>query len=172
MEDRAEHLAVEQPGAHGAGEARDQFRIVPVGPVAYYRIRQGRRDIHDRQAINGNAEPRQVVGDQPSTEAGRRRRRRVGQRGQTRSRWVAAPVRRAQARHAAAFLVNQNRRIVTADAAAQRADQIAHLIGRAAVAAEQNEADRIGGGEEIAFRGGNTLAGAAQDNRERCVIGQ
>ena len=50
--------------------------------------------------------------------------------------------------------------------------EIAHLFGRAAIAAEQNEADRIGGAKEITFRGGKTLAGASQDNRERCVIGQ
>jgi hypothetical protein len=70
-------------------------------------------------------------------------------------------VRRTQPCHPAAFLVDQNRRVVAADAAAQRVDQIAHLTGRAAVAAEQNEADRIGGSEEIAFPGGKTLAGAA-----------
>ena len=81
-------------------------------------------------------------------------------------------MRRTQPRHPAAFLIDQNRRVVAADAAAQRADQIAHLIGRAAVAAEQNEADRIGGGEEIAFRGAKALAGAAQDDRARRVIGQ
>ena len=81
-------------------------------------------------------------------------------------------MRRAQPRHAAAFLVDQNRRVVTANAAAQRGDEIAHLFGRAAIAAEQNKADRIGGAKEITFRGGKTLAGASQDNRERCVIGQ
>ena len=81
-------------------------------------------------------------------------------------------MRRTQPRHAAAFLVDQNRRVVAADAAAQRGDEIANLTGRAAVAAEQNEADRIGGGEEIAFRGGKAVAGAAQDNRERRAIGQ
>ncbi len=164
--------AVEQPRTHGAGEARDPFRIASIGPVADHRIRPRHREIQHRQAINGDPEPRQVVGDQPSAEAGRRRRRRVRQRGQTRGRWVAAPVRRAQPRHPAAFLVDQDRRVVAADAAAQRGDQIAHLIGRAAVAAEQDEADRVGGGEEIAFRGGKALAGAAQDNRERRVIGQ
>ncbi len=164
--------AVEQPRTHGAGEARDPFRIAPISPVADHRIRASHRNIEHRQAINGDAEPRQIVGDQPSAEAGRRRRRGVRQRGQTRGRWVAAPVRRTQPRDAAAFLVDQNRRVVTADAAAQRADQIAHLPGRAAVAAEQNEADRIDGGEEIAFRGSKALAGATQYNRERRVIGQ
>lgn len=67
-------------------------------------------------------------------------------------------MRRTQSRHPAAFLIDQNRRVVSADAAAQRGDQIAHLIGRTAVAAEQNEADRISGGEEIAFRGSKALA--------------
>ena len=67
-------------------------------------------------------------------------------------------MRRTQPRHPAAFLVDQYRRVVAADASAQRADQIAHLVGRTAIAAEQNEADRIGGGEEIAFEGAETFA--------------
>ena len=142
---------VEQPRTDGACKNRDPFRIAPVGSVADHRIRPDCRAIQDRQAINGDVEPRQIIGDQTGAEAGRHLRRRVRQRGETRGRWVAAPVRRTQPRHPAAFLVDQNRRVVAADAAAQRADQITHLTGRAAVAAEQNEADRIGGGEEIPF---------------------
>ena len=81
-------------------------------------------------------------------------------------------MRRTQPRHAAAFLVDQDRRILAPDAAAQRSDQLAHLLGRTAVAPEQNEAGGTRGGEEIAFEGAETLPGAAQHNRKRCPIGQ
>ena len=66
--------AFEQPRAHSSGQARDPFPIAPIGPVADHRIRCGHRDIQDRQAIDGDAEPRQVVGDQPGAKASRRRR--------------------------------------------------------------------------------------------------
>ncbi len=86
--------AVEQTRTHGTCEARDPFRILPIGPVADHRIRPGCRKIQHRQAIDGDPEPGQIVGDQPGAETGRRRRRRVRQRGQTRSRRIEAPVRR------------------------------------------------------------------------------
>ena len=81
-------------------------------------------------------------------------------------------MRRPQPCDAAALLVDQDRRIGTADALAQRGDQLADLIGRAAVAPKQDEADRIGSGEEIAFEGAQALAGAAQNDRTRRLIGQ
>ena len=58
-------------------ETCDPFRILPVSPVADYRIRSGCRKIQHRRTIDGDPDPRQVVGDQPSAEAGRLRRRRV-----------------------------------------------------------------------------------------------
>jgi len=81
-------------------------------------------------------------------------------------------VRRTQPRHAAAFLVDQNRCFVASDAAAKRADQIANLRGRVAIAPEQYEADWIDFGEEVPLEGSKTLAAAAQYNCERHLIGQ
>jgi hypothetical protein len=69
--------AVEEARTNGAGETRGPFGIVPKGPIANHRIGPGHRKIQHGQAIDGDAEPRQVVGDQPSAEAGGSRRRRV-----------------------------------------------------------------------------------------------
>lgn len=81
-------------------------------------------------------------------------------------------MRRAEPGHAAAFLVDQNRRIAAADTLTQRSHQITNLTGRATVALEQNEADWVGGSKEIAFDGAQALAGAAQDDRARGLSGQ
>ena len=80
-------------------------------------------------------------------------------------------MRRPQPRYAAALLVDQNRG-VAADAIAQRTNQLANLVGRAAIAPEENEADRIGGSKEIAFEGTEALAQTAQDDRARRLSGQ
>jgi hypothetical protein len=77
-----------------------------------------------------------------------------------------------QPSHAATLLVDQDRRVVPPDALAQRGDKLADLVGRATIAAEQDEADRIGGGEEIALEGVQALAGAAENDRARRIIGQ
>ena len=74
--------------------------------------------------------------------------------------------------HAAALLIDKNRCVVPTDALTQRGDQLANLVGRAAVASEQDEADRTGGGEEIAFEGVQALAGTTQNDRARRLIGQ
>ena len=50
------------------------------------------------------------------------------------------PVRRAQARHAAAFLIDQDRRIGAAHGRAQVVDEGAHLVRVGAIAREQDEA--------------------------------
>src|SRR5438445_13633543 len=77
------------------------------------------------------------------------------------------PVRRAEARHSPALLIDQDRRVIAADRLAQRRDQFADLCGVAAVAAEEDEADRIGGAKEAAFFWAQLLPVAAQDDRAR-----
>ena len=79
-------------------------------------------------------------------------------------------MRRPKPCHPAAFLVDQNRRIVTADAVAQRANQIANLIRRAAVAPEQDEADRIGSGKEVAFEGGQASRRSSPKRRRAATV--
>ena len=73
---------------------------------------------------------------------------------------------------AAALLVGKDRRIVTTDAFAQCGDEFADLTGRAAVAPEQDKADRIGGRKEVALKGVQALARTAQNNRAGQLIGQ
>jgi len=70
-------------------------------------------------------------------------------------------MRRPQPSHAAALLVDQHRCIVSPDAITQRGNQLAELVGRSAIAPEQNEANRIGGAEEVAFERVQALTGAA-----------
>jgi hypothetical protein len=81
-------------------------------------------------------------------------------------------MRRPQPGDAAALLVDKDRRIVTTDAFAQRSDQLADLIRRAAVAPEKDEADWSGGRKEIAFESVQALAGTTQNNRAGRLIGQ
>jgi len=76
-------------------------------------------------------------------------------------------MRRAEARHASALLIDQDRRVIAADGLAQRADQIADLRGVAAVAAEEDEADRISGAKKAAFFRAQLFPGAAQNDRAR-----
>ena len=61
------------------------------------------------------------------------------------------PMRRLEPLHPAAFLVDQHRRIGAADDGAQALDQGADLRRLGTVAGEQDEAERIGLGEEPAF---------------------
>jgi hypothetical protein len=76
-------------------------------------------------------------------------------------------MRRAEARYAPALLIDQDRRIIAADGLAQCRDQIADLRGLAAVAAEENEASRIGGVKKAPFCGAQLFPGAAQNDRAR-----
>ena len=75
-------------------------------------------------------------------------------------------MRRLQPRDPAAFLIDQHRRVGAADAVAQLRDQRAHLIGRLAIAREQDEAERIGVAEEAA-RSAAVSAAAAQPKMTR-----
>ena len=81
-------------------------------------------------------------------------------------------MRRPQPGHAAALLIDQHRHVVTTDALAQRGDELADLIGRVAVAPEQDEADRTRSAKEIAFEGVQALAGTAKNDRARRLIVQ
>src|SRR5206468_7661302 len=64
----------------------------------------------------------------------------------------------------AAFLVDQHRGIGPSDRLAQPGDQGADLVGILHVAGEQDEAERIGGAEEIALLRRQRGSGAAEDD--------
>ena len=76
-------------------------------------------------------------------------------------------MRRCETLHPAAFLVDQDRRILPSHAVAQRRDQVADLPGLAAIALEQDEAEGIRVGEQGAFVSCRLFAGAAEDDRRR-----
>ena len=78
-------------------------------------------------------------------------------------------MRRPQPSHSAALLVDQDRSVAAPDRAAQRGDQITDLVGRAAVAPEQDKTDRISSAEEAAFVLGQLLSGATENDRARCL---
>ncbi len=80
---------------------------------------------------------------------------------------MASPVRRPEPGDPAALLVDQHRRIGAADTVAQRSDQVAKLRRLAAVAAEQDEAQRVGLGKKAALGGAEAFAGTAENDGSR-----
>ena len=81
-------------------------------------------------------------------------------------------MRRPQPRHPTALLVDEDRCIVTADAFAQRGDQLTDLTGRETIAPEQNEAGRSARSKEITLESVQAFAATAQDDRTGRLIEQ
>ena len=141
---------------------------VAVGAVADHRVRPGNRQVEHRQAIDGDAEPVEVVGDQPRAEPGRH----LGAAGPATSRWRGrrdrGAIRRPEPGHPAALLVDQHRRIAAPDAGAQRL-RPARAPGPGARQLRRNRMKPEGSAsaKKAALGGGQPLAGAAQDNRAR-----
>ena len=74
-------------------------------------------------------------------------------------------MRRLQTLNPAAFLVDQHRRIRSADRCLEIRDEAPDLIRLDAIALKQDEAGRVGGAEEIALRRIEAWPGAAEDQR-------
>jgi hypothetical protein len=72
-------------------------------------------------------------------------------------------MRRLEAGDAAAFLVDQDGSVIAPDAGPQRFNEVTGLIGRPAIALEQDEAERIGIGKKAALGIQQLRTGAAQD---------
>ena len=168
MLDDRQHAAVQKTGAGNPREARHQFRIVGKGAVADHVMGAIDRDIADRRAIDGDAGIVQHGCDQARVQPCR-----LGSRFRIAGREVAdppgrrksRPFRRTHPRDAAAFLIDQDRSIRPPDRVPQVGDECPDLIGRLAVAAEQDEAEGIGLPEELAFFRGKGGTGAAVDDR-------
>ena len=95
---------------------------------------------------------------------------RLGQgneRGNRRRCGISGPVRRLETRHAAAFLIDEHRRVPSADGVAQRGDERANLVRIPAIALEENESERIDVAKERALSRAQLRAGAAEDDSER-----
>ena len=129
--------------------------------------RARRRQVENRGAVHVDSERREVGGDPPGVQ--RRRLRRgaaVGARrlAEAPRRRRTAPVRRAQAGDAAAFLVDQHRRVGAADGLAERPHQRREPLRRVAVAREDDQPQRIVALEQAPLVVAEDGAGAAEDD--------
>lgn len=70
---------------------------------------------------------------------------------------------RAQPRDPSAFLINQDRRILSSDGSAKLAAKASHLGRFDAIACEQDEAERIGVDQESSFRFAQVRTGNPED---------
>src|SRR5437667_9351273 len=104
--DHGQHAALEQAFAGGPAEPRDLRWIMRVGAIADHGISSRLRHVEYGQAIDGDAESREVVRDQARDETHGLARALSAESAQRRGRGIAAPMRRLQARHAPAFLVD------------------------------------------------------------------
>ena len=81
-------------------------------------------------------------------------------------------MRRAETRDAAAFLVDENRRVLPADDVAKILDQPGDVLWRADIAREQDQAEGAGLLKEGALGVRQRRAGAAEDDRRRPLSGR
>ena len=125
-----------------------------IGAVADHVVRARLLHVDQRRAIDVDAERRQLGADQLVIEEHRlapvartlgRQRAELGRRGR------GAPVRRLQALHPPALLVDQDRSLGMLDRRAQIVHQAAHLVRIGDVAREQDEAERLNVAEERAL---------------------
>jgi hypothetical protein len=172
MLDDRQDTAFEQPGAYGAAEPGNALRVAPIGPIPDHPVRSARWKIQDGQAIDCDSQKRQVIGNEPCTKPGCRLCLGVGQRRDPRGRWIGAPLRRAKSRYSAAFLVDQNWGVGPAHRSAKCTDEVADLLGRSTVSPEEDEADWIPPGEEVALERGQALARTPENDRKWRLSGQ
>ena len=76
-------------------------------------------------------------------------------------------MRRPEPSHLSAFLVNQDRRVAASDRLAERHNQVANLVGEAAIAPEQDETGRVGIAEKTLLVCSQRFAGTAKDYSKR-----
>src|SRR5208337_4158484 len=136
------YAAVEQAPRGRAADARDASGIVAIGAVPDDAMRARLRGVQHRQAVDGDSDFTEIMGDQPRAKPGETfrpldARSRALESGGGR---IAAPMRRSQALHAPALLIDQDRRSGVAERLADRAGERAKLRPRFDVPPEQNHA--------------------------------
>ena len=136
----------------GTAEHRHGERVPRVGAVADHVVCALDRHVEDRQAVDIDADGPEVLADEPSREPDRGGAGfEIPDRGEARRGGILAPVRRPEPLHAAALLIDEDEGVVAPyrvpDVAGQRAD----LLRRFDVAAEQDDAERVGGPQEGAL---------------------
>ena len=151
--DDALHAARLQPVQRRAAEGGDHVRVAGEGALADNLVRAGLEQVQNRGAVGVNADLQKVMGDQAVLEAASLQRGvaiHVVEFAERRGGRVFAPVRRAQPGDRAAFLIDEDWR-VAANGVAQIGAERGDLLPVLAIALEQDEAPRVGVGEEGAL---------------------
>ena len=144
--------AIQQPVDHRPPQRDHDRRIGRESAVADHVMAAGNRHIEHRQAVDIDADIGQIAGDQPGVEISRFAGDFGGilvQLAEHALRRPFGPFWRLQARHPAAFLINQHWRFGVADGIAQRRGKRSYLGAGSHVAAEQDKAPRLHLAEEI-----------------------
>ena len=140
-----QHAGVQHALGGGAAQCRDGRRVARVGTIADDVVRPLGRHVEDRQAVDVDADGEQVFAHEPGDEPDRLGPLlQVVDRGVARGGGVAAPVRQPEPLHAAALLVDEDHRLVAAERRANVARQRVDLLPGVDVAAEENDAERVG----------------------------
>ncbi len=164
--DDGNDAAIEEAFAGGASERSDNGRIVAVGAIADGLVGDWQPEIEHGRAVDVEAKRGKILGDQPRVEPRAFegcRKVAAGHFADDSRRRPLVPGWRFQPLHAAALLVDHNRSVAAADAAAQVGDQGADLLWRLAVALEQDEAERLRGAEEAPLVIGESRSETAED---------
>jgi hypothetical protein len=154
-----------EPLHHGAAEEGDDLGIGAEGAVADHVVGAGQAEVEHRRAVDVDTQRAELHGEQACIEPHCLRRPvavAAGELAEACGGRRGAPLRRLQPGDAAAFLVDQHRRVAP-HRLAQIGDQTRDLRRRFDVAQEDDEAERIGGAEEAPFGIGERRSGAAVD---------
>ncbi len=104
-----QHAALHQPFGDRRRDCGDLFGTRAVGAIADHRIGLAHRNVGKRQAIDRDADIREIGRDQPRAEARRmqsRLRIAVIECAVMRARRISRPVRRSEPLHAPALLID------------------------------------------------------------------
>ena len=137
--DHRKDPAFHQPFSHRPSESDDNVRIGAVGAIADDVMSSRHRHVEDGRAIDVDSHRGEIMRHEPRAEARHGGARSI-EAAETGAGRIRRPVRRSHALHPSAFLVDQNRRIGPARRSAQRIGQRPHLVRRADIALEQDEA--------------------------------
>ena len=162
LEDR-QHAPFGQALRERAGNGGDLGGLRAKGAVADHRIGARHRHIRDRHAIDIDAHERKIGRDQPRAKPRRRKARcaiAVVKFAIGGPRRIIRPMRRAEALHAAALLVDEHRG-VAADRGAEIVDQPTQRVRARDIALENDQTPWLRIAEERAFRVGQRRSGNA-----------
>ena len=159
-----EHAPFDHAFDDGAAEIDDGRDVVAECAITDHVMGTFDGKVQHRRAIDIDPQLAKIVGDEPRVQIRgfvRNLRSDTVQRAECGGGRSRFPVRRFEARHAPAFLIDQHSCI--ADRRAQFADESTHLLRVNNVTPEQNESPGLRIGIESAFRLRQGCSGAAID---------